>query len=46
LPRGDILEAMRVDKKRSGAKVKFALPKRIGEVIPGIEVSDIESILK
>jgi len=46
LPRGDILEAIKVDKKRSGAKVKFALPKRIGEVIPGIEVNDIESILK
>jgi 3-dehydroquinate synthase len=46
LPRGDILEAMQVDKKRSGAKVKFALPKRIGEVIPGIEVSDIEPIFK
>jgi 3-dehydroquinate synthase len=46
LPRGDILEAMQVDKKRSGAKVKFALPKSIGEVIHGIEVSDIESILK
>ena len=46
LSRSEIIKAMQVDKKRSGAKVKFALPIRIGEVISGIEVSDIGSILK
>lgn len=45
LPREDILEAMKVDKKREGAKVKFALPVKIGEVRPGVEVSDIEALL-
>jgi 3-dehydroquinate synthase len=46
LPVEEILDAMQVDKKRSGSKLKFALPVRIGEVIPGVEVSDIESLLK
>jgi 3-dehydroquinate synthase len=45
LPREDILEVMKVDKKREGAKVKFALPVKIGEVRPGVEVSDIEALL-
>ena len=43
--REDILEAMKVDKKRQGAKVKFALPVKIGEVRPGVEVSDLEKLL-
>jgi 3-dehydroquinate synthetase len=42
----EILEAIQVDKKRSGAKVKYALPVRIGEVKPGIEVTDIETIFR
>jgi len=42
----EINEAMQVDKKRSGARVKYALPVRIGEVRPGIEVSDIETIFR
>ena len=33
-----LLEAMQVDKKRSGARVRFALPARIGDVRTGIEV--------
>lgn len=41
-----ILSAMRVDKKRSNAKVKYALPVRIGKVEPGIEVSDIGVIFR
>ena len=42
----EILDAMQVDKKRSGARVKYALPVRIGDVKPGIEVSDIELIFR
>lgn len=45
LPREDILEAMKFDKKREAAKVKFALPVKIGEVRPGIDVSDLEDLL-
>ena len=41
----EIQEMIKVDKKRSSAKVKYALPVRIGEVRPGYEVSDIEAIL-
>jgi len=29
---------MGADKKKSGGKLKFALPRRIGEVVWGIEV--------
>lgn len=43
--REDILEAMKVDKKRQGAKFKFALPVKIGEVRPGVEVSDLEKLV-
>ena len=46
LSRASILEAMRVDKKRSDKKIRFALPTKIGEVITGIEVDDIDLILK
>ena len=46
MTREEINEAMQVDKKRSGARVKYALPVRIGEVRPGIEVSDIETIFR
>ena len=46
LSRSSILEAMQVDKKRSDAIVRFALPSKIGEVLTGIEVSDIEAILQ
>jgi shikimate kinase/3-dehydroquinate synthase len=45
LPLEDILEALKFDKKRAGAKVKFALPVKIGEVQPGVEVSDLEDLL-
>jgi 3-dehydroquinate synthase len=41
----EILTAMQVDKKRSNAKVKFALPVKIGEVRPGVEVSEFEKML-
>jgi 3-dehydroquinate synthase len=35
-----ILSAMKVDKKKSGGKVKFALPVQFGEVREGMEVDD------
>lgn len=34
----EIIERMRVDKKRAGGKLRFALPRRIGEVVFGVEV--------
>lgn len=46
MTREEITEAMQVDKKRSSARVKYALPLRIGEVRPGIEVNDIETIFR
>jgi len=45
LPLEEILEAMKVDKKRQGAKVKFSLPVKIGEVRPGVEISELEKML-
>ncbi len=35
-----IRAAMGTDKKKAGGKLKFALPKRIGEVVWGIEIED------
>jgi shikimate kinase / 3-dehydroquinate synthase len=40
-----ILQSMRVDKKKAGGVVKFALPVRIGEVRVGMAVSDLEIVL-
>jgi 3-dehydroquinate synthetase len=42
----EILNAMRVDKKRSGGSVRFALPVRIGEVRTGIRVDDVDTLLE
>jgi 3-dehydroquinate synthase len=39
MARADILAAMRVDKKRRAGSLRFALPVRVGEVRPGVEVS-------
>jgi shikimate kinase/3-dehydroquinate synthase len=39
-----ILQGMRVDKKRQGGALRFALPERIGKVQVGIEVPDVELI--
>ncbi len=44
LPRGEIVRAMRVDKKKSADAVRFALPIEIGKV-GLIEVTDLESAL-
>ena len=40
----DILEAMKVDKKRRAGKIRFALPVRIGDVRWGIEIDDMKII--
>ncbi len=45
LPREEILRAMRVDKKKDAAKVRFALPASIGEV-KLVEVTDLEEVLE
>ncbi|MCI0520904.1 MAG: 3-dehydroquinate synthase [Chloroflexi bacterium] len=40
MDRQAILAAMRMDKKRRAGSLRFALPLRLGEVLPGVEVSD------
>ena len=40
LDAGAIRQAMSADKKKAGGKLKFALPKCIGEVVWGIEVEE------
>jgi len=45
LPREEILRAMRVDKKKDAAKLRFALPATIGKV-ELVEVTDLESVLE
>ena len=45
MPRGAVMRAMGVDKKRSGGKLRFALPMRIGEVRVGVEVDHLEERL-
>lgn len=42
LERAEILAAMRVDKKRQGGRLRFALPLRLGEVQVGIPVEEQE----
>ncbi|MGE5463399.1 MAG: 3-dehydroquinate synthase, partial [Syntrophothermus sp.] len=45
LPREAILRAMRVDKKKNAASIRFALPAAIGKV-QLVEVTDLESVLE
>ena len=45
LPAGEIIQAMRVDKKKAGKVIKFALPIDVGKVQVGVPVSDLESVL-
>lgn len=45
LPRDEIIRAMRVDKKKAGGVVRFALPIKIGEVKVGIELKKLEDAL-
>lgn len=42
---GAIIKAMQMDKKRAAGRVRFSLPVRFGEVIPGIEVEDLSSLI-
>jgi len=44
LDRHTILGLMRVDKKKAGGRVLFALPVRIGEVRIGINIPDLETL--
>jgi len=45
MPRGDIISAMRVDKKKNAKTIRFALPAEIGRV-ELVEVSDLEEVLE
>ena len=44
LPRAEILRAMRVDKKKSAASIRFALPVEVGRV-ELVDITDLESVL-
>lgn len=44
MPREEIIRAMRVDKKKNAASIRFALPVEIGDV-KLVEVTDLESVL-
>jgi 3-dehydroquinate synthetase len=45
MPRGEIIRAMRVDKKKNAKAIRFALPAEIGRV-ELVEVSDLEAVLE
>ena len=45
LPREEILRAMRVDKKKNAASIRFALPVAVGKV-ELVDVKDLESVLE
>ncbi|MFZ5880718.1 MAG: 3-dehydroquinate synthase [Chloroflexota bacterium] len=45
MDRGELIRAMRVDKKKAAGVVRFALPIKIGEVKVGVEVKDLEEAL-
>jgi len=45
MPRGEIIRAMRVDKKKTAKAIRFALPATIGKV-ELVEVTDLESVLE
>lgn len=44
MPRGEIINAMRVDKKKYAKAIRFALPAEIGRV-ELVEVTDLESVI-
>ncbi len=46
LPHGELIHAMKMDKKKFGGIVRFALPVKIGEVIVGIEIENLASVLE
>ena len=43
---GEIIKAMKVDKKKAAGAIRFALPVDVGSVKAGVEISDLESVLK
>jgi 3-dehydroquinate synthase len=45
MPRGEIIRAMRVDKKKNAKAIRFALPVEIGRV-ELMDVTDLESVLE
>jgi len=45
MPRQAIIRAMRVDKKKNAASIRFALPVEIGKV-ELVDVTDLESVLE
>jgi 3-dehydroquinate synthase len=45
MDRGELIRAMRVDKKKAAGVVRFALPVKIGEVKVGVEVENLEEAL-
>jgi len=45
LPRPEIIRAMRVDKKKNAARIRFALPVDVGKV-ELVEIADLELVLK
>jgi 3-dehydroquinate synthetase len=44
LDRQALLNAMRVDKKKAGGRVLFALPVRVGDVRTGVNIPNLESL--
>jgi 3-dehydroquinate synthase len=45
MPRGEIISAMRMDKKKNAKAIRFALPAEIGRV-ELVDVSDLEDVLE
>jgi 3-dehydroquinate synthase len=44
LDRRELIQAMKVDKKKKAGVVRFAVPVRVGEVKAGVEVKDLEEV--
>jgi 3-dehydroquinate synthetase len=45
MDRGELVRAMRVDKKKAAGVVRFALPVKVGEVKVGVEIENLEEAL-
>lgn len=43
--RGELIRAMKVDKKKAAGVVRFALPVKVGEVKVGVEIENLEEAL-
>ncbi len=42
----DLIQVMSYDKKKAGGTIRFALPSRVGKVIHGVEIPDLEKLLE